>query len=769
MIRRYPCIFLLFFIVPGIVLADLTRLPSWLFMSALLVSGLVSYAGWRFQQALVSTLAFGFVFLFFSALHYSVRFYDVGPHHIANVLETDKLYRIFGRVADWPDLKSNRTEVKLSLDSLTSDVTRKARGTILVKVHDTTTTVQRGDRLAFQARIYPLRGGSVPGTFDYRRYLHLKGVYGVAYLPTLLNVHIDRANRYGLFGYIDRLREWIRNCFYRSLSPDAAALAAGFLIGETHNIPVSVYRLFRDTGTLHVLAVSGSNVALVLLAFALIMRPLALSQRLRFLSLLGVVLLFALLSYEEPSVIRASVMAALVIAAKVVQRRYDLNNIIAAAAVIILLYNPTQLFDVGFQLSFVTAWGLIFITPKVSGFFQSVHSHWWYRWLILPFIVSVVAWLCSTPLIALYFHRVPVVSILANLVIVPLVSLAVMGIILLLLASLIWPMLGMLVGTWLNQLLKLIVTLLTFFAGEQPLLFKTGNFSTLYVVFIYLFLVLLVWSLTAKRVRKIAVTVLLVFVNIGLLGKVVSAFQGEPDWVVTCFSVPGGEAAVVRAPASSEGDIIIAGLAGKDYQIEDRIFQPVLDGLQIKKVHSLMVTTADYDAVDDIIRLGENYGVEIVYVADKLRRSFNDVTRISFSGRINARIVPYSQFWEPLKEGIGYYPFESGVAVNFDSVLVVFADTISSSFFDWCRPDRQAVLVINQPTAVDSSLQQLLLSKGFFRVVCSKVKQERGSSAKFAETTQPGRDFIFDLSVYGALRLEIETKGANPLRVKPLR
>ena len=268
MVRKHPALIFLGFVVAGIVCADLTHIPSWLFLLAafltILASGPVALRSMRAAAVLV-----GFALTCLAAFHFAKEHYDLTPRHIARVADESQTVQIFGQVSDWPDLRTNFTELKVEVDSLGGRIGRKVEGTILLKVTDTTTAVQRGDRLEFWARIYPMVGGENGGErFDYRRYLQLKGVFGIVYLPTLLDVRIDKRSPLGLFSIVDRLRDAIRNTFNEYLSPDGAALASGFLIGETRNIPVHVYQWFRDSGTLHLLAVSGSNVALVLVVIA---------------------------------------------------------------------------------------------------------------------------------------------------------------------------------------------------------------------------------------------------------------------------------------------------------------------------------------------------------------------------------------------------------------------------------------------------------------------------------------------------------------------
>ena len=390
MVRNYPSVFVLVLVVIGIVAADwLVLSPYWLLPAAVVFFMAAAYAVSR-QRRSTGIALMGLTFCFVSAFQFGLKYNQAGPGDLRTLLKEPILGRVFGRVSDWPRLKPGRTEIVVDLDSLErSDQVgvdrRRVDGSLLLKVSDTTTALQRGDRVSFRARLYPVRERRRAG-FDYGRYLNLKGIGAVAYLPTLLSVEVDRRPALGFYAVVDYLRSAVRGSLDRNLSEQAAGLARGFLIGETRDIPPDIYGMFRDSGTLHLLAVSGSNVALVIFFLIWLMRPFWFSPPVRSAILLTVIVIFAGLSYGDPSVVRASIMATLVIGARLLGRTYDLNNIIAATALVILLIEPAQLFDVGFQLSFATAWGLIFITPRLTPLFKRFHDRRWYRWLVFDHV-----------------------------------------------------------------------------------------------------------------------------------------------------------------------------------------------------------------------------------------------------------------------------------------------------------------------------------------------------------------------------------------------
>lgn len=757
MVRKYPAVLTLVFVGGGILFADVGRLPNWMLLVPCLAFCLAGFALLNQPRKAFAAAAFGCSLFFFSAFHYSVKYCDVGPNHVANVAVPKQVYHIFGRVSDWPDLKVDRTEIKVSLDSIADGRTHRVSGIVLLKVSDTTTALQRGDRVELYGRIYPVVAGGSSASFDYRRFLNLKGVFGIVYLPTLLNVRVEKGYRYGMFNLIDRLRSSIRNSLCRNLSPTAAALASGFLIGETRDIPANIYVRFRDSGTLHLLAVSGSNVALVLGFAIILLLPFSISRKRRALVLLVVILVFDLLSYGEPSVMRASTMAALVILAGLVERRYDLNNVIASAAVIIMLFDPAQLFDVGFQLSFVIAWGLIFIVPRLNAYFTPYHNRRWYRWLMFPFMITVVAQLASMGLIAFYFHRIPIISPIANLFVVPLVSIAVIGIMMLLLADLILPLLGAFVGSFVNALLGLVLWLVELMGGESIPMVKIADLSPGAAAIFYLYLFLVVWSLNRKVIRRVIVISALILANIVLLVAAVQAGGDKAEAEINMFSIPGGVAAVVDYAPDSSVDLVITGISAKKYQVEERVIYPNLDRLRVRRINTLFVLSADYDALDDLLRLVEKYQVSAVCHHKRLEKSFADAMRMAAvdTSRLNLTVFGDNRA-SPKKPG--YYPSKLGLLARFKSACVMFSNQFYSEHFDLQAEKEKQFLVIGKTWQACAADWTELHTLGYSKIICSRVEQANRLSVSDEKAPFPAESvphFIYDLNRMGPLRLSL--------------
>ncbi len=753
MFRKYPSLFLLFFVIGGIVVADRLRLPSWPFLLAAPICLLAALYLQRRKAGAVVGVLFGLTIGLMSACHFSLNYVDIGPYHLGRLFPLKQAVRIWGRVADWPDLKKDRTEIRIALDSLGGDLPRRVDGAILLKISDTTTVLQRGDRVAFLGRIYPLPTGAATGDFDYGRFLNLKGVHGIVYLPTVLGVQVQRRSELGYLGLVDWLRAATSGSLKRNLDDVSAALASGFLIGETRNIPTDVYSMFRDSGTLHLLAVSGSNVALVLFFLALLMRPFNLKPLVRSVVLLVVIAVFAGMSYGEPSVMRAGIMAALVIASRLLRRPPDLNNIIALTALIILLMAPAQLYDVGFQLSFVTAWGLIFFVPKVGRLFVRYHNTRWYRWLVLPLLVSLIAQICSTPVIAYYFGRIPLISVLANLVIVPMVSVGVIGILALLAADLIWPIFGLMVGSIVNIWLKWVVVVLTWFGGDNiPVVdvsaLSTTKGSAAVVILIYTLLVLVGWSFSSRRARRWLVFAVLLIVNAGLITAAVGGSNRETARV-EIESVPGGVGAMVYWPGTVAPDLILTGLDARRYELDEKILLPMLQRQGEACINRLFLLSADYNALDDVLRFAQTTRAVALYVNAELRSSMEDQRR-SYGYPADTSAMNYWGSRDDSCVAPGYYPSGGCLSLRFDRSLIRFVNRRSDLSAD-PGPGASATLVIGTPWRGRPDDWIELHRGGYDKIVCSKIAQSPGSAysepAREADNVPP--DYLYDLSQSG--------------------
>ncbi|MEK7518349.1 MAG: ComEC/Rec2 family competence protein [Patescibacteria group bacterium] len=257
-----------------------------------------------------------------------------------------------------------------------------------------------------------------------------------------------------------------RDTFVQALTraiPDREAqLGAGMLLGVTDGIDKQTIKNFRTDGVTHVVAVSGSNLSLILTALSMFGITM-LSRRWRVVITVSVAFGFTIFTGGEPSMIRAAVMAFLAVLVMAQGRKAAGTNTLCAAALLMIIWDPTLLWEsVGFQLSAGATFGLVAFSEPIADFLRRLRIP---GALLLG--ATLGATLTTMPLILLTFQQVSLVGPLANLLVVPLVPFIMVSVAITGLAGLLVPFLGQVAGIAAWVLLR-IVEWLTMTAARLP-------------------------------------------------------------------------------------------------------------------------------------------------------------------------------------------------------------------------------------------------------------------------------------------------------------
>jgi competence protein ComEC len=286
-------------------------------------------------------------------------------------------------------------------------------------------------------------------------------------------------------------RRWLNGVYDRYLSPGEAGLMKGLITGDRKGIAEHVKEIFLRTGTSHILAVSGMNVAMVAYGIFFLLSLLPVPRAARMLAAIALTAWYAYVAGGSSPVVRSAVMSAVFLLGYVMEREQESLNTLAIAALAILVVNPTQLFDAGFQLSFVGVMSLILIGPLVAGLFpEGKHARVWNEYLG----VSVAAFLGTAGITAYYFGTITPVSLAANIPAVPLVALiTALGAVLLIVSGLPW--LAVPVAVVLKASLNLFVGILYlftlipggfFYCALMPSLAQAITYYVLLLILVYL-------------------------------------------------------------------------------------------------------------------------------------------------------------------------------------------------------------------------------------------------------------------------------------------
>jgi len=339
--------------------------------------------------------------------------------------KNERPYLIKGTIESEPISKDNKTTFVFKAQAIQSDnINHTCCGDILVNLKGKE-NLYYGDELILQGNLYrPFSKNNSSGR-SYRDYLYNQGIRFIMNVKTeadIVKLNINKGSiltRFALW-----LKQKTENIIFKHTSFLTAAVLDAMILGEKRNIPWFVNNAMMKSGTLHILVVSGFNVGIIAFIVFLILKLVRLPRKPRFIVAIPLLILYCLITGASNPVVRATVMAIVFIIAYLIKREPDIYNSLGIAAIFILMANPRQLFDVGFQLSFVSVLSIVYIYPKLKSLLhiESLKTQC-LKFLLEGCLVSFSAWLGTMGFIAYYFKIFSPITVLANIFIVPLAAL----------------------------------------------------------------------------------------------------------------------------------------------------------------------------------------------------------------------------------------------------------------------------------------------------------------------------------------------------------
>lgn len=423
---RHPALIAAGCLALGVILVDNTDVSPGLIAVLVLCFGLVgvALAAWRASiWRVVGSIAIGLALIALGSWRIAVENSGRPSESLRALTALGRRVEVFARVDGVPFQKTSGWRVPLNLVAVkgrSGDL--PVQGRVLLTSIPSLQGLRYGDYVRFEGRAFAPMVQRNPGGFDYAEYLRRQG-FDATIRPESPLTHWPQDNAWSLHNLIEPVRGWIRATFERHFDETGRSLLVGLLLGDTDRLPKPIYSAFRESGTSHLLAVSGANVWLVV---GMILWPLyffAAPRWPRTLIALTIIVLFSSLTRNEPSVVRASLMVGLILIGRLLWRPVAPLNAVGAAASIIMLFAPSHLFRPGFQLSFAAVIGILIAVNRVSPHLDGFWRKKWIYAVAMFAVASVSATIATAPISAWHFGTVPVAGIVSNLVMVPLAGL----------------------------------------------------------------------------------------------------------------------------------------------------------------------------------------------------------------------------------------------------------------------------------------------------------------------------------------------------------
>lgn len=449
---RVPAVPVAFALAAGVCLDRSLALP----FANTLIAATVTWTVWLVGASVVrsnriATFAILITILLLGSARHHLDWSIRSPGDIARRTDDEPRFVVFeGTIAGAPWIRPrppisrtafpefDRTSFDCDVDGLVGDEELEpVRGRVRVSITGHLPYLRAGDRVEFRGWFARPLGPSNPGEFDYAEWLHAKGVQCVAWAnhPDAIQ-RLERGTERNAVRATTRIRRSVERLVDRHLDDRIAPIATALLVGSRTRVPDDTRRAFAESGTLHLLAISGLHVGILAAFVWFACRAARFGIASSTAILLVVLAAYAVLTGGRPSVVRATIFVAVAVLGQPWHRRASSFQILAIAAITLLAWRPTDLFDTGAQLSFLAVAAIAFV------------AEW--RWsldrppnriadlvergplgrivvrvgngLVASWVVMTAIWLFTAPLVAGTFHLVSPVGLLLNVLLIPAVA-----------------------------------------------------------------------------------------------------------------------------------------------------------------------------------------------------------------------------------------------------------------------------------------------------------------------------------------------------------
>jgi competence protein ComEC len=392
---------------------------------------LLLIVSWLITKQVIYNTLFGIF------LHLSLYFMGVAIHNSHNHLNYSDHYsyqksdRLLVEVIEPAQLRKNSVKCKLRvLKIYNGNISTDTEGLLLAYFKKDTSILSKikyGTRLLIESNFKEIEAPKNPYEFNYKRYLGFNQVYKQIYLKENNYFIIDHEGGNVLWQLAYQAQSFF-NVVLQQYIKDAGTIAIlkALLYGYDDDIDPELIKAYSNTGTLHVLAVSGMHVGLIFWIINLVLRYFDKRQYQRMLkAIISIICIWAysLLCGLSPSILRASVMFTFVAMGSSFKNKPNIYNTLAASAFALLLFDSNMLASVGFQLSFLAVFGIVSLQKYFKYWFS--FNNWLMNEIWSITSVSIAAQIATFPLGLLYFHQFPVYFMASNLLIIPLTTIVI--------------------------------------------------------------------------------------------------------------------------------------------------------------------------------------------------------------------------------------------------------------------------------------------------------------------------------------------------------
>ncbi|NWF63482.1 MAG: ComEC/Rec2 family competence protein, partial [Chloroflexi bacterium] len=632
-----PLLWISLAFLTGIVLAAALYLPAWAWALIALACFLLFLLLRRSQRITRSPFiaAYPFIilipiFLFLGSAYYQARQPNIDAFQIAFYNNRNYDLLITGSLAEPPDYRDKYTNLILNVEAVDSgDGDLPVSGRLLVRVTPNK-TYEYGERIRLRGTV---KTPPENDEFSYHDYLARQGIH--SYMTSAEVTHLPGNDGNPVYKWIYGFKEQLISTTYKIFPDPEASLLSGVLFGVDTGLPKKLQDAFKDTGTAHIIAISGFNIAIIAGLFFRFFKWTLTNERLGAVFAILFVFLYAFLVGGDPPVVRAAIMGSFSLFAKQVGRRNAGINTLAVVAALMALWNPLALWDVGFQLSFFATLGLILYAEPLSTFTARIFEKMTRQEnsTVVNIIndnvmLTLAAQVMTIPLMLYYFHRLSLISFIANPFILPVQpAVMILGGIAVFISLILFP-----IGQWLAWIAcpfaSYTIRMVEFFAHLPNGVIVFGDVPLWFIYMTYISLLLLTfngsaiqtWFKTAAAsLRTIALTLAFAAAFICMITFWnASAKSGDGQFHVIFLEAGSADAVLIQTP---QGRNILVNGGASASELSDDLGRRL--PMFTRRLDWLIIASTEDDQLAALPRVVERYIPENVLWSGNVQASYS--------------------------------------------------------------------------------------------------------------------------------------------------
>ncbi|MBL7214241.1 MAG: DNA internalization-related competence protein ComEC/Rec2 [Phycisphaerae bacterium] len=563
------------------------------------------------------------------------------PRHISRLLKEERqLATLRGRIASSiqsSDLKqrfssipwlNSQSSFYLSATAIkTRTGWQNASGRIRVQVNERLEDIGPGNEIQIYCWLSRFLPPPNPGQFDLQKHMHNRGVFVAASVPIREGIEvIDRNNHSILF----QLRSWLYRFSADALldetatDPDVQSLVSALLLGRRGSLDPVIVSAFQKTNLAHFISLSGMHVGILAGSLWILLRTAQIPKRPRAVLCILLILSYAFVVPPRAPTMRAVFLSCFFFASAILYRRVNPFNTLALSAMVLLFFRPYELFTAGWQLSFLSVFGILLFYKTVQYYLLDrlfypfvlllkkrfiLFQHFLYG-VIELLAVGISAWIVIAPVLLYYFGQVNPLSPLWTVLVFPAVLLILYAGFLKIILSALLPTLASMLGASLNLLAHILEKMVMVLAKVDFLQIVSHRPGAAYIIIIYLLLAAaFLIPFRYRRTRKIFLLLLVTCFLFPWLSRI-SSLKNNNTLEMTCLCVGHGQAIVLSTP---DGENILFDAGSITHQdIARKTVLPFLQHRRIFTLDTIAISHGDLDhlnAIPDIAAMVKTHHI----------------------------------------------------------------------------------------------------------------------------------------------------------------